>query len=212
MPYHAKIITQSRHTGFSAALLATMAPCFTRRPRRTEVRPAPRSTLDVFAAFKWLGWCVAGPDGASATASFRNDGLTRPDWLAGAPVWGLEPALALVTHRERRRLQTTLYLTVRVPASTERWIVGASASSAIVLMHGEALSPQLDAAIPRLESAWVQLCPALPVWRDEAVPANERAGTRALLEQWRPVATLAARAAIPLACAAQTIFGPDGIY
>ena len=75
----------------------------------------------------------------------------------------------------------------------------------------EKRSPQLDAAVPRLESAWAQLIPALPVWRDEAVPANERAGTRALLEQWRLVATLAARAAIPLACAAQTIFGPDGI-
>ena len=51
----------------------------------------------------------------------------------------------------------------------------------------EKRSPQLDAAVPRLESAWAQLIPALPVWRDEAVPANERAGTRALLEQWRPL-------------------------
>ena len=57
------------------------------------------STLVVLAECKRLGWCIAGPDGGSATASFRNDALTRQDWLNGAANWGLEPALAVVTRR-----------------------------------------------------------------------------------------------------------------
>ena len=121
------------------------------------------------------------PDGASDTASFRNDALTRQDWLDGAAIWGPEPALALVTRRQRSQLHTTLYLTIRVPWATERWFVGSSARPSIVLIQGEPLATQLAAVIARLESAWNQLCPTLPVWRQETVPTREIDGSRALL-------------------------------
>jgi hypothetical protein len=139
------------------------------------------------AECKRLGWCIVGPDGASATASFRNDALTRQGWLDGDSSWGLEPALAVVTRRQRSGLHTTLYLTIRVPWATERWFVGSSASPAIVLIQGEPLITQLAAAIARLESAWTRLCPALPVWRQETVPAREIDGARALLDARRPL-------------------------
>ena len=121
------------------------------------------STLVVLAECKRLGWCIVGQDGALATASFRYDALTRQDWLDGAAGWGLETALAVVTRRQRRRLHTTRYLTIRVPWATERWIVGSSARPAIVSIQGEPLAMRLVAVIARLESTWNQLCPTLPV-------------------------------------------------
>ena len=55
------------------------------------------------------------------------------------------------------------------------------------LIQGEPLATQLAAVIARLESAWNQLCPTLPVWRQEAVPTREIDGSRAPLNGWRPL-------------------------
>ena len=98
------------------------------------VRQTRWSTLVVLAECKRLGWWIVGPDGASATVSFSNDALTRQDWLDGAAAnWGLEPALAVVTRRQRSQPHTTLYLTIRVPWGTELWFVGSSARPTIVM-------------------------------------------------------------------------------